>query len=149
LLSNTKYRRDFDFFARAKDGCGGAEGKDYDDDVVNRHTDARATTPGFVARTRNHGMLALEIHRLGVVPGVVVDVRDDDDAVAVSPVQSGFRNDTRFGDETEDAIHDAENGSDEGNEYDRRRRVSLVAVASAGENETETAARRGGVDVQV
>jgi len=140
-----------DFFsARAKDGCGGAEGKDYDDDVVNRHTDARATTPGFVARTRNHGMLALEIHRLGVVPGVVVDVRDDDDAVAVSPVQSGFRNDTRFGDETEDAIDDAENdGSDEGNEHDRRRRVSLVAVASAGENETETAARRGGVDVQV
>ena len=115
-----------------------------------RHTDARATTPRFVARTRNHGMLALEIHRLGVVPGVVVDVRDDDDAVAVSPVQSGFRNDTRFGDETEDAIDDAENdGSDEGNEHDRRRRVSLVAVASAGENETETAARRGGVDVQV
>jgi len=95
-------------------------------------------------------MLALEIHRLGVVPGVVVDVRDDDDAVAVSPVQSGFRNDTRFGDETEDAIDDGENdGSDEGNERDGRRRVSLVAVASAGENETETAARRGGVDVQV
>ena len=144
MLSNTKYRRDFDFF------CGGTEGKDYDDDVANRHTDARATTPRFVARTRNHGMLALEIHRLGVVPGVVVDVRDDDDAVAVSPVQSGFRNDTRFGDETEDAIDDAENdGSDEGNEHDRRRCVSLVAVASAGENETETAARRGGVDVQV
>jgi hypothetical protein len=93
-------------------------------------------------------MLALETHRLGVVPGVVVDVRDDDDAVAVSPVQSGFRNDTRFGDETEDAIRDAENGRDEGNDDDRRR-VSLVAVASAGENETETAARRGGVDVQV
>lgn len=120
-----------------------------DDDGSNRHTDARARRTRRVALKRKHGMLAFEIHRVGVVvPGVVVD---DDDTVAVSKsVSSGFRNDTRR-DETKDVIDDAGDGGNENDDDDDGNGwcVALVAVASTGESETATASCRGGVDVQV
>ena len=117
-----------------------------DDVVSNRHTDARARRTRRVALKRKHGMLAFEIHRVGVVvPGVVVD---DDDTVAVSKsVSSGFRNDTSR-DETKDVIHDTRR-DDDGDDDGWWWCVALVAVASTGESETATASCRGGVDIQV
>jgi hypothetical protein len=109
------------------------------------HRRTRTTHATRSTETAKHGMLAFEIHRVGVVvPGVVVV--DDDDTVAVSKsVSSGFRNDT-CRDETKDVIHDA--GDDDGDD-DGWWCVALVSVASTGESETATASRRGGVDVQV
>lgn len=95
------------------------------------HRRTRTTHATRSTETAKHGMLAFEIHRVGVVvPGVVVV--DDDDTVTVSKsVSSGFRNDT--------------SRDDDGWWWC----VALVAVASTGESETATAPRRGGVDVQV
>lgn len=111
------------------------------------HRRTRTTHATRSAETAKHGMLAFEIHRVGVVvPGVVVV--DDDDTVAVSKsVSSGFRNDTSR-DETKDVIHDTRR-DDDGDDDGWWWCVALVAVASTGESETATASRRGGVDVQV